>query len=128
MLTNLNYIVEFYRLSNGVASTQYDQQFLQWAVAGLKKMKQLGLYAECVKAVEIVINKENNTASLPKDYDVDSLIRMGVCRGGIFLNFDKNDALCTPDEIGCKCPTADQIENNIKSCCDGGGEGNAAWI
>ena len=127
-MVNLNYIVENYRLSNGIASTQYDQQFLQWGIAGLKKMKQLGLYSECVKAVEIVIDKENNTASLPKDYDVDSLIRMGVCRQGIFIQFDLNDYLCTPDEIGCKCTSGEVVALNINSCCNGGGEGFPSWV
>jgi len=127
-MVNLNYIVENYRLSSGIASTQYDQQFLQWGVNGLKKMKQLGLYQECVKAVEIVINKENNTASLPKDYDVDSLIRMGICRHGIFINFDLNTELCTPDEMGCKCQHNAEEADNINACCSSCGEGFPGWI
>jgi hypothetical protein len=127
-MKNLNYLADYYRLSNGIVSTQYDQQFIQWCVAGLKKMKQMGLYAECVKAVELTIDKKNNTASLPSDYDVDSLIKMGVCKDGIFIQFDKNDYLCTPDEIGCKCPSSTDIAVNMNSCCGGGGEGYPSWI
>ena len=127
-MKNLNYVVQNYRLSAGIASTQFDQQFLQWSINGLEKMKQLGLYAECVKAVEIVINKENNTASLPKDYDVDSLIRMGICRNGIFIQFDLNDYLCTTDEMGCKCPSSEDVSVNANGCCDSCGEGYPTWV
>ena len=127
-MVNLNYIVENYRLSNGLVSTQYDQTFLQWAIGGLKKMKQLGLYAECVKAVEIVIDKKHNTANLPKDYDVDSMIRMGICRNGIFIQFDLNDYLCTPDMSGCKCASTEDISLGINACCSGCGEGFPSWV
>ena len=67
-MKNINYVVQNYRLSNGIVSTQYDQQFLQWAVNGLKKMKQLGLFQEVVKAVELPVNLEKHTANLPNDF------------------------------------------------------------
>jgi hypothetical protein len=128
MTTNLNYLCESYRLSNGIVSTQYDQQFLQWAIDGMIKMKQMGLLPEVVKAVELPINKENNTADLPEDYDFDSLIRMGVCRNGTFIQFDKNDTLCLPHETGCKCPSSEDIATGIDACCNScGGEGFPSW-
>lgn len=120
-MVNLNYICELYRLSNGIVSTQYDQSFIQWQVACLKKMKQMGLVDEIVKAVELVIDKEHNTATLPQDYDTDSLIKMGVCRNGTFIQFDKNDGLCLPNEKPCACPSSEDIQTNIESCCNGSG-------
>ena len=125
-MRNLNYIVQNYRLSNGIVSTQYDQQFLQWAVNGLKKMKQLGLFQEVVKAVELPVNLEKHTANLPNDFDTDSLIRMGVCRHGVFIQFDLNDYLCLPQDKDCACATDEQISAGINACCDGGGETEGA--
>lgn len=127
-MKNINYVVQNYRLSNGIVSTQYDQQFLQWAVNGLKKMKQLGLFQEVVKAVELPVNLEKHTANLPNDFDADSLIRMGVCRNGVFIQFDLNDYLCLPQDKDCACATDEQISAGINACCDGGGEGFPTWV
>lgn len=127
MEKNLNYVVENYRLSNGIVGTQYDQQYLQWAISGLKKLKQLGLVQEIVKAVELTIDKENNTANLPEDFDTNSFIRMGICRNGVFINFDKNDALCLPEEKICPCEP-EHIQAQINACCNGGGTDFPLWV
>lgn len=127
-MKNLNFVVQNYRLARGIVSTQYDQTFLQHAINGLKEMKAMGLYQEAVKAVELIINKEHNTATLPEDYNADSLIRLGICRNGVFINFDKNDALCLPSEKDCACPTQDEMVSQIESCCNGTFSGYGWWV
>lgn len=114
MLKNLTYLVEKLRMNLGLASTQYDQQFLEWFIDGYRKMNQLELVQGTTKSVRIPV--VNHRANFPNDYN--GMIRIGVCRGGTFIAFDKNDELCFADENKCPC-AAEDINESINQCCNG---------
>lgn len=125
-MKNINYCLQEYKLSIGIVNTQYDQQFIQWMVRGLTKLRQLEQYQECTKSVRLPIDKITNTANFPADFSGrDAMIQIGVCRDGHFINFDKNEDLCLPGEF-CPCNDTQHIQNVMNACC--GNDGTyGAW-
>ncbi len=118
-MKNINFLVERFRLNLNLGTTQFDQQFLQWAIDGYRKLNNLELVPGAIKAVELAV--VNDRANLPVDFS--DFIRIGVCRHGEFISFDRNDELCAPAD-GCACDTPD-IETNMNQCCNGeGANGN----
>lgn len=121
-MKNLNYIVERVRLAMNIGTTQYDQQFLQWAIDGYRKLNELELIQATVKSVKLPVT--NNKANLPTDYQ--DYLRIGICCNGILINFDKNDDLCLTSETP-SCPCSDEeIEGCISNACNGTG-GDIGW-
>lgn len=127
-MKNINYCVQEYKLSIGIVGTQHDQQFLQWCVRCLTKLKQLEQYQQCVKSVRLPIDKLKNTANFPEDFDGRAdMVQIGLCRDGRWINFDKNEDLCDPGEF-CPCHDQQHISNVINACCGGGDSGTyGAW-
>lgn len=114
-MKNLNYIVERVRLAMNIGTTQYDQQFLQWAIDGYRKLNELELIQTTIKSVKLPV--VDHKANLPKDYQ--DYIRIGICHNGILINFDKNDDLCLEsDSPSCPC-SEEEIQNGIQNACDG---------
>ncbi len=114
-MKNLNYIVQNYKLSNGLVSTDHDQQFLQWSINGMKELSnKYKLIDEAIKGTEITIT--DGVGNLPADFK--EFIRIGVCVNGTFINFDINDEICMT-ENACPCDN-EQITNTINQCCGGG--------
>mgnify|MGYP006262628783 CR=1 FL=1 len=128
-MKNLIYVVQDYRISIGLTSTEHDQQLLQFSIGGIKELKDLELWGTCVKAVRLPVT--NRIANLPADYTDGSLIKLGVCHCGVFIQFDTNDDLCIPTDNACPCDS-EAISNSITNCLnvsnsDGDGGGLFAW-
>lgn len=121
-MRNLTYIVENYSIKSGIVGTQHFQQLLQFATDGYRKLRDLGQVQILVKAVKLDI--VDHKANLPIDFV--ELIRIGVCRCGIMIPFDKNDALCLPHEEKCDC-TAESINNCFSCASNQNAEGNSFW-
>lgn len=113
---NLNYIVQNFKSSMGIVSTDHDQQLLQWSVNGMKELNtKYKMVEQAIKGRELTI--ENGVANLPSDF-VD-FIRLGICVNGTFINFDMNDEICMVEDA-CPCD-AETITTTINQCCGGGG-------
>jgi hypothetical protein len=125
MIKNLIYVIQDYRISVGLTSTQHDQQLLQFAIGGIKELKDLELWATCAKAVRLPVS--NRIANLPADYTDGSLIKLGVCHCGTFIQFDTNDDLCRPTDDSCPCDS-DTIACSVANCVSGDTDGGLfAW-
>lgn len=122
MTKNLIYIIENYRLSSGLVSTNFDQQLLQFAINGFRKLRDLGLVKDVVKAVELTV--VNQKANLPQDFK--ELIRMGVCKCGTMVQYVMNDDLCLPNSNTQTCPCTD---SDIDTCIsENNGNDLNSWI
>lgn len=121
-MKNLTYIIERYRLSTGLGTTEFDQQFLQFAINGMQKLNDFGLLKQCVKSVQLDI--VNHRANLPADFN--SLVRLGVCRQGVLIAFDRNDDLCLSNENACPCDAV-QIDTCMNDCVNGNYDGLGFW-
>jgi len=146
-MKSLSFVLQEFKLYEGLVSSEHDQQFIQWMVAGLRKLRQMGQYDMAMKSVMLPINwgpeeptslqnfttqqdeidsgaapsvtlstRLVGTANLPQDFE--SLVQIGLCRGGRFINLDRNNALCAPDECPCKY-NEEQIAGIMAACCDG---------
>ena len=121
-MVNLTYLVENYRLKSGIVGTAYDQQLLQFAIDGYKKLRDLGQVKMLAKAVALTVT--DHKANLPPDFI--QLIRMGICRCGVMIQFDAMDDLCLPHQESCAC-----TEESVNNCFDCAGQNNGnsldAW-
>ncbi len=112
---------------HNLVGTQYDQQLIQMMVRCLTKLKQLEIYDVAMKNVRLPIDKETNTANLPKDFDNEgAMVQIGLCKNGRLINFDKNPTLCDPTDKPCPCDDPAQIQTTINACC-GDNSLNGAW-
>lgn len=126
-MKNLIYTVQNFRLNLGIATTQYDQQYLQWAIDELKILRDWNLLPEIVKSVKIPIDKSVYPfqANLPNDF-ID-YVRIGICMpNGTVLNFAKNDDLCLPFE-SCPCDNGQLAEDQVNCCNDALTGGWPVW-
>lgn len=124
-MRNLNFIVENYRLSSGFVGSQFDQQLLQFAINGMRKLRDLGLMKEVVKATQLTVTNTNSrhVANMPADFnDGGQMIRLGVCKCGVMIQYDANDQLCLPNSNVESCSCTDEDINN---CVNEAGDGDA---
>lgn len=120
-MKNLNYVLQNFKLSMGIVSSDHDQQFLQWIINGLRQMNEWEMIKEALKGVELpIVNQE---ANLPADYQ--DYVRIGVCVRGTFINFDMNDDICMTS-AACPCDEA-QISATVEQCCNGNWNGEN-WL
>lgn len=123
MIKNLTYVIQNYRLSAGIATTEFDQQLLQFAINGLRKLNELGLVQNTVKGVKLDI--VNNRVNLPSDFV--QLVRLGVCHQGVLIAYDRNDELCLDNEAQCAPCGNDEIEQCCAQYASGNTEGVGSW-
>lgn len=121
-MKNLNYLVQSYKMSRNIISTDHDQQFLQWFINGMQEMSsKYKMVPAALKGVALDI--VNNEANLPADYQ--KMMRIGICCNGVFINFDLNDDIClTPN--GCEC-NEETVVNQINSCCNNESSNSGNW-
>lgn len=122
-MKNLNYVLQNYKLSAGMFTTEFDQQILQFEINGMRKLNELGIVSNTVKGVRLEI--VDNRVNLPSDFV--SMVRMGICCGGVFLAFDRNDELCIDNESGCAPCSGEEIESCVNDCIGGNVEGLGTW-
>lgn len=90
------------------------ERFLHFAIKGFREMNLLGLMPT-IKAVQLPVNQNTNTAQLPDDF-VDYL-RIGVCCNGTMINFVQNNEICLDDALPSACCTGEDVQNDISTLC-----------
>lgn len=130
----LDYCVNMVLADIGETSTRYKQQYLNYAIAGFRRLNLAGMMPT-TKTVLLDIDQNTNTAILPDDY-VDYL-KVGLCVGcqgkgiGGFVNLTYNPNICDnlqADFInsGCEC-TQDSLITDIANVSCGCTDGMNAW-
>lgn len=100
-------------------------RFLKWAVDGYRKLNLHGLMPT-VKTVELEIDDNTNSATLPQDYI--EYLKIGICSGGYLINFDLNERICLPTDKPNLCPCEpSEIEQTINEVANGGLTYGVGW-
>ncbi len=121
-MKSLSYILQNYKSNHGIVSSDFDRQFLQWLVGGMKQLRtNFKLLTTCVKDAEIPII--NHIAQLPQD--CVRPLRVGTCCNGVWLYFIQVEDLCVPTE-SCPCDSS-QVNQQI-NCCVNQADGQQEWI
>lgn len=132
---DLNYCVNMVLADIGEQSTRYKQQYLNYAIAGFRRLNLAGMLPT-TKTVLLDINPNTNSAVLPDDYV--EYLKIGLCVGcegkgiGGFVNLTYNPNICSNIQgglvdDGCECTQESLITTMGNVACGQCGDLPANW-
>lgn len=117
MVYDLNYVVNSVLADLELPQGRHYIRYLKWANDGFRKMNLAGLMPT-IKTKRIAVDKTTNTVALPSDYI--EYTKIGLCCGGVILNYSMNKDMCLPEDKAnfCDCDS-EAISCAIGECNNG---------